>query len=93
MGSGAPKKARLIAVALTIRLTTQKETASRKVLCQVDNSLTIAVPMRHTRSNNIVGRQGESLFYLETLTCPGKLNPFPSVLQNQFREDLVPEGV
>jgi hypothetical protein len=41
MGSGAPKKARLIAVALTIRLTTQKETASRKVLRQVDNSLTI----------------------------------------------------
>jgi hypothetical protein len=48
MGSGAPKKARLIAVALTTRLTTQKETASRKVLRQVDNSLTIAVPMTHT---------------------------------------------
>ena len=48
MGSGAPKKARLIAVALTIRLTTQKETASRKVLRQVDNSLTIEVPMTHT---------------------------------------------
>ena len=41
MGSGAPKKARLIAVALTIRLTTQRKTASRKVLRQVDNSLTI----------------------------------------------------
>ncbi len=38
MGSGAPKKDRLIAVALTTRLTTQKETASRKVLRQVDNS-------------------------------------------------------
>ncbi len=69
MGSGAPKKARLIAVALTTKLTTQKETANRKVLCQVDNSLTIAVPMTPTRSNNIVGRQGERLLYLETLTC------------------------
>ncbi len=48
MGSGAPRKARLIAVALTTRLTTQKETASRKVLRQVDNSLTIEVPMTHT---------------------------------------------
>ncbi len=57
-------------MALTIKLTTQKETATRKVLDQVDNSLTIAVPMTHTRSNNIVGRQGESLLYLETLTCP-----------------------
>ncbi len=48
MGSGAPRKARLTAVALTTRLTTQKETASRKVLRQVDNSLTIEVPMTDT---------------------------------------------
>ncbi len=48
MGSGAPKKARLKAIAVTTRLTTQKETASRKVLLQVDNSLTIDVPMTHT---------------------------------------------
>ena len=36
IGRGAPKKARLRAV--TIRLTTQQETASRKVLDQVDNA-------------------------------------------------------
>ena len=38
MGRGPPKKAKLEAVAVTTRLTSQQETASRKVRGQVDNT-------------------------------------------------------
>ena len=38
IGRGAPKKARLTAMPVTIRLTAQQETASRKVLDQVGNA-------------------------------------------------------
>ncbi len=48
IGSGPPKKAKLEATAITTKLTTQQTTVNRAVLRQVDNSLTIAVPMTHT---------------------------------------------
>jgi hypothetical protein len=43
IGRGAPEAAKLRARTTTTKLTSQQSTASRNVLCQVDNNLTITL--------------------------------------------------